>query len=347
MVEPDCMERPDMIKIGLIGCGAWGKNLLRTFFNLPGCVLLTGCDQDARQTEKLCSSYPEVKFTQNHQEIIDNPNLDAVVVATPPASHFQLCQAALQAGKDVFVEKPLVLDTQQGEELVGLARKKKKILMVGHIMEYHPATLKLKEYVDKGDLGRIYYLYSTRVNLGKVRDIENALWSFAPHDISMILFLLGQEPNSVTATGQCYLQKDKGIEDVVFMSMHFEDGTMAHVHVSWLDPHKERRLTVVGDKKMAVFDDTQSEKIWIYDKGVDTKQDYNTYGEYLSLRFGDVLIPQIPSTEPLKTECQHFIDCVKNRTAPRSDGRDGLRVSRVLDAAQRSLKAGGAPVKIK
>jgi len=336
-----------MIKIGLIGCGAWGKNLLRNFYNLPGCVLVSCCDENPKQTEKLSSSYPEVKFTQNHREITENPNLDAVVVATPPASHFELCKAAILADKDVFVEKPLVLDTKQGQELVELAEKKKKILMVGHIMEYHSATLKLKEYIDQGELGRIYYLYSTRVNLGKVRDIENALWSFAPHDISMILFLLGKSPNLITATGQCYLQKEKGVEDVVFMNMHFEDGTMAHVHVSWLDPHKERRLTVVGDKKMAVFDDASSaEKIWIYDKGVDTKLDYNTYGEYLNLRFGDILIPQIPSTEPLKTECQHFIDCIKNRTTPRSDGRDGLRVSQVLDAAQRSLKMGGAPVKI-
>jgi predicted dehydrogenase len=336
-----------MIKIGLIGCGAWGKNLLRNFSNLPGCVLLSCCDENPKLIENLRPSYPKAEFTQKSAEIIENPNLDAVVIATPPASHFQLCQEAILADKDVFVEKPLVLDTKQGEELVELAEKNRKILMVGHIMEYHTAILKLKEYVDKGELGRVYYLYSTRVNLGKVRDIENALWSFAPHDISMILFLLEMEPTSVTATGRCYLQKDKGIEDVVFMNMHFEDGTMAHVHVSWLDPHKERRLTVVGDKKMAVFDDTRSaEKIWIYDKGVDTKQDYSTYGEYLSLRFGDVLIPQIPSTEPLKTECQHFIDCVQNRKRPRSDGKDGLRVSKVLDAAQRSLKMGGSPVKI-
>jgi predicted dehydrogenase len=336
-----------MIKIGLIGCGAWGKNLLRNFSNLPGCVLLSCCDENAKQIEKLRSGYPKVEFTQDDKEIIGNPNLDAVVISTPPASHFRLCKEAILADKDVFVEKPLVLEVKEGEELVGLAEKKKKILMVGHIMEYHAATLKLKEYIDRGELGKVYYLYSTRVNLGKVRDIENALWSFAPHDISMILFLLEKEPVSVTAAGQCYLQPRKGVEDVVFMTMHFADGVMAHIHVSWLDPHKDRKLTVVGDKKMAVFDDTHSaEKIWIYDKGVETKQDYNTYGEYLSLRFGDVLIPRIPGTEPLKTECQHFIDCVKNRRTPRSDGRDGLRVSKVLDAAQRSLKMGGSPVKI-
>jgi predicted dehydrogenase len=337
-----------MVKLGLIGCGDWGKNLLRNFANLPECVLLSCCDENPKQIEKLCPNYPGVKFTKDPKEIIENPNLDAVVISTPPASHFELSKAAILADKDVFVEKPLVLKVKEGEELVDLAEKKKKILMVGHIMEYHAATLKLKEYIDKGELGKIYYLYSTRVNLGKVRDIENALWSFAPHDISMILFLLEKEPISVTATGECYLQKDKGIEDVVFLNMQFEDGIMAHVHVSWLDPHKERRLTVVGEKKMAVFDDSKSaEKIVIYDKGVNIKTDYSTYGEYLSLRFGDILIPQIESTEPLKVECQYFIDCVQNRKAPRSDGRDGLRVLKVLDAAQRSLKMGGSPVEIR
>ncbi len=334
-----------MIKIGLIGCGAWGKNLLRNFANLPGCELLSCCDENPKQTERLGPNYPKVEFTQDPKEIIENPNLDAVVISTPPASHFNLCKAAILADKDVFVEKPLVLEVKEGEELVKLAEEKKKVLMVGHIMEYHAATLKLKEYIDKGELGKVYYLYSTRVNLGKVRDIENALYSFAPHDISMILFLLGKDPISVTATGECFLQK--GIEDVAFMTMHFPGGAMAHVHVSWLDPHKDRKLTVVGNKKMAVFDDTRSaEKIWIYDKGVDTKADYSTYGEYLSLRFGDILIPKIESTEPLKVECQHFIDCVQNRKTPRSDGEDGLRVLKVLDAAQRSLKMGGTPVKI-
>ena len=319
--------------------------MLRNFSNLPGCVLLSCCDEDPKQIEKLCPSYPKVQFTQDQKEIIENPNLDAVVISTPPASHFKLCKAAILADKDVFVEKPLVLDVKEGEELVALAEEKKKILMVGHIMEYHAATLKLKEYIDKGELGKVYYLYSTRVNLGKVRDIENALWSFAPHDISMILFLLGENPISVTAAGECYLQK--GIEDVAFMTLHFADGVMAHVHVSWLDPHKDRKLTVVGNKKMAVFDDTRSaEKIWIYDKGVETKQDYSTYGEYLSLRFGDIMIPQIESTEPLKVECQHFIECVQSRKTPRSNGRDGLRVLKVLDAAQKSLKMGGSPVKI-
>ncbi len=334
-----------MIKIGLIGCGAWGKNLLRNFANLPGCVLISCCDENPKQMERLRPNYPGIEFTQDHKDIIENPNLDAVVISTPPASHFELCKSAILADKDVFVEKPLVLQVRDGEELVKLAEEKKKILMVGHIMEYHAATLKLKEYMDKGELGEIYYLYSTRVNLGKVRDMENALWSFAPHDISMILFLLEKEPVSVTATGKSYIQK--GIEDVAFMTVHFADGVMAHIHVSWLDPHKDRKLTVVGSKKMAVFDDTQSaEKIWIYDKGVDTRLDYNTYGEYLSLRTGDILIPKIGTTEPLKSECQHFVECVEKRKTPRSDGQDGLRVLKILDAGERSLEMQGSPVEV-
>jgi predicted dehydrogenase len=333
------------VKIGQIGIGAWGKNLLRTFGSLPGVSVPVACDSDAAQLSKLAASFKGVEFTSDPEKIINDKSLDAVVIATPPASHFDLASKALETGKDVFVEKPLVLSIEHGRKLVEIAEQNKRILMVGHIMEYHPASLKLKEYIDSGMLGKIHYLYATRVNLGKVRDIENSLWSFAPHDISLIVFLLGQMPSRVTATGAAYLQKD--IEDVSFLTMHFADKTMAHIHVSWLDPHKERKLTVVGSKMMAVFDDTgSSEKIWLYDKGVETKLDYNTYGEYLSVRAGDITIPRIDSTEPLKLECQHFIDCIKNRTQPRSDGRDGLKVLTILSAAQISMEQGGAPMEI-
>lgn len=337
-----------MTRLGLIGLGTWGKNLLRNFSNLPECEVLVCCDQKKEQLEKIQNIYPKFKFVQNYKEVLKDKDVDAVVIATPPDSHFEIAYQAISFEKDVFVEKPMVLKVEEGEKLLKVAKDKKRILMVGHIMEYHSAVLKLKEYVKGGELGDVYYLYATRVNLGKVRDIENALWSFAPHDISMILFLLGKEPKTVTATGQCYLQKKKGIEDVAFLTLHFDDGVMAHIHVSWLDPHKERKLTIVGNKKMAVFDDMRSaEKIWIYDKGVDTKLDYNTYGEYLSLRFGDILIPKIDSSEPLKAECQHFIQCVNDRNTPRSDGEDGLRILKVLEAAQRSLEKGGTPEEIK
>jgi predicted dehydrogenase len=334
------------VSIGQIGLGAWGRNLLRTFYNIPEAKFKLGCDVDTGQLSKISAAFPGVSWTKDYSELVSDPGIDAVVIATPPADHFKLASRALEAGKHVFVEKPLVLNVEDGKKLIELAQKNDRILMVGHIMEYHPASLKLKEYISIGKLGRVYYLYSSRVNLGKVRDIENSLWSFAPHDISMIMFLLGKMPIGVTSTGASYLQKN--IEDVTFLTLHFDDKTMAHIHVSWLDPHKERKLTVVGSKMMAVFDDTEStEKIKLYDKGVDTKLDYNTYGEYLSLRAGDILIPKIESTEPLMAECSHFIECVMNKTRPTSDGEDGLRVLTVLTAAQKSMEKGGAPVEIK
>ncbi|MEE9552888.1 MAG: Gfo/Idh/MocA family oxidoreductase [candidate division Zixibacteria bacterium] len=333
------------VKLGQIGLGAWGRNLLRTFYNLSDVKVKIGCDSDSTRLSAMSSSFPGVVWTKNVEEVISDPDIDAVVIATPPASHFELASSAMKAGKDVFVEKPLVLNIEDGRKLVSMAREKDRILMVGHIMEYHPATLKLKEYIENDKLGRVYYLYSSRVNLGKVRDIENSLWSFAPHDISMIMFLLGDAPIRVTAAGASYLQEK--IEDVSFMTIHFADGIMAHIHVSWLDPHKERKLTVVGSKMMAVFDDTQSsEKIRLYDKGVEMKRDYATYGEYMSLRAGDIVIPRVNSKEPLQAECDHFIQAVKNRTQPRSDGYDGLMVLSVLTAAQKSMENGGAPIDI-
>lgn len=330
------------IKIGLIGVGAWGRNLARNFATLPGCELAAVCDDEPKRAGLVAELAPAARFTNQPDDLCNDPSLQAVVVSTPPASHYELGKRVLESGKDLFVEKPLVLDIAQGEDLVRLAETKKRILMVGHIMVYHPATLKLKEYIQKGEFGEVYYLYASRVNLGKVRDIENALWSFAPHDVSMVLYFLEKLPVRVIATGQAYLQP--GIEDVCFMTMHFATGQMAHIHVSWLDPHKDRKVTIVGSKKMAVFDDSASaEKIWIYDKGVNTHPDYSTYGEYLALRTGDILIPKVESKEPLRLECQHFIDCVRERKAPRSDGKSGLDVLKVLEAAQRSLKAGGAP----
>ncbi len=334
-----------MIRIGQVGLGAWGKNLLRNFYYLPGCELGIGCDQDAQRLERFRREYPSVRFTTDFGEILSDQKLQAVVVATPPESHYSLAKASLKAGKDVFVEKPLVLRLEEGEELVELANRKRRVLMVGHIMEYHPATLKLKDLIKGGVLGRVYYLYSTRVNLGKVREIENALWSFAPHDVSIILYLLEEEPVRVTANGMAYLRE--GIEDVAFATLYFEGGMLAHIHVSWLDPHKIRKVTVVGQKKMAVFDDMESaEKIRIYDKGVDYSRDYESYGEYLSLRHGDILIPRLNLVEPLRSECEHFLSCVEERATPRSDGKDGLRVLKVLGAAQKSLENGGTPVEI-
>ena len=337
------MTKP--VEVGQVGIGAWGKNILRNLATINRCHVRLACDNNDTVLASASELYRGINLTARYEDILADDSIDAVVIATPPDLHFEMAMQAIDAGKDVFVEKPLVLNVADGIKLVEKAEKNNRILMVGHIMEYHPVSTFLKKYVDDGILGEIYYLYSSRINLGRVRNIENSLWSFAPHDISLILFLLDKLPKRVTAAGADYLQQ--GIEDVSFLTMHFADKTMAHVHVSWLDPHKERKLTIVGSKKMLVFDDTRAtEKVWLYDKGVEAKLNYDSYAEYLSLRVGDIVIPQVPSGEPLNIECNHFIDCVEKRIRPRSDGRDGLRVLAVLQAAQSSLKQGGAPVDV-
>ena len=294
---------------------------------------------------RIAAEYPGLETTTDLQKIYDRDDYDAVVIATQPESHFSLAREFLLRGKHVFVEKPMVLDLADGEELPRLAKQQRQILMVGHILEYHQAFEKVKQMIADGELGDIYYIYTSRVNLGIIRQTENSLWSFAPHDISIILIFMNREPVRVVSTGQSFIQP--GIEDVVFTTLHFADGKMAHIHVSWLDPHKVRKVTVVGAKKMAVIDDMEStEKIRIYDKGVNFTGDYSAYSEYLTLRIGDILIPKIKNAEPLKLECQHFIDCILNNKTPRSDGEDGLRVVRVLNAAQESLKQGGVPVEL-
>ncbi len=301
------------------------------------------CDSDKKVVSRVATEYPGVEATTEVQKIYDRDDYDAVVIATPPEAHYELAKEFLLRGKHVFVEKPMVLDLKHGEELNRLTKQQRRLLMVGHILEYHPAFEKVKAMIDTGDLGDVYYIYTSRVNLGVIRQTENSLWSFAPHDISIILMFMNQQPVRVVSTGQSFIQP--GIEDVVFTTLHFADGKMAHIHVSWLDPHKIRKVTVVGSKKMAVIDDMEaSEKIRIYDKGVNFTGNYTAYGEYLSLRIGDILIPNIKNQEPLKIECQHFIDCILNNKIPRSDGDDGLRVVRVLNAAQESLKQGGVPI---
>jgi predicted dehydrogenase len=307
---------------------------------------------DGDRCSGLLNGVPEVESTTDPEDIFTNPDVDAVIIATPAPTHFELAKRAMEAGKDVFVEKPMTLTLEDAEELVRLSDKLERVLMVGHLLEYHPGVLKMKELLDAGELGDAYYLYSERVNLGKIRKDENALWSFAPHDISIILYLLDEEPVEVAARGAAYIQD--GIEDVVFLWMRFSDDRLAQIHVSWLDPHKVRRTTLVGSKKMVVFDDMQAgEKIRVYDKGVNGNGNGNGkngkfvgFDEALSLRFGEVTIPALPTAEPLRLECQHFIKCVEDRARPRSDARDGLRVVRVLDAAQRSLESGGNAVKL-
>lgn len=336
----------EKVKIGQIGVGNWGKNLLRAFCSNPQVDLIQVCELSSEIREQVENEYPKLNLTSEFDNLLENDDINAIVIATQPSTHYELAKKALLKGKHVFVEKPMVLNVTHGEELVQLSEDKDLILMVGHILEYHPAFIKLKELANNGELGEIYYIYATRVNLGVVRDFENSLWSFAPHDISVILMLMEQEPMRVICTGQGYLRKE--IEDVTFTTLHFADDKMAHIHVSWLDPHKIRKITVVGSKKMVVVDDMQpTEKMRIYNKGADFKGEYLGYGEAITLRTGDIKIPFIKMQEPLKLECQHFIECIKTGQKPKSDGADGLRVLKVLDAAQKSLNQGGIPVEIK
>ena len=333
-----------MITIGQVGLGYWGPNLLRNFATLAECQVKKCCDMDVRQLENIKRRYPFIELTQDYSELVNDPDIEALVVTTPAPTHYQLVKKALEAGKHVFVEKPITLDIGQAEELIDLAGRRERVLMVGHLLIYHPAVTKLKEYIDGGELGEIRYIYSSRLNLGKIRHDENAMWSFAPHDLSVALYLLGEEPAAASAQGMAYLQPD--VEDVVFMMVRFPQGKVSHLHVSWLDPHKVRRITVVGSRKMAVFDDMESaEKLRIYDRGVDNLH-YSSYGEFLTLRFGDIHIPKIDMKEPLRLECQHFLDCIRNNRRPLSDGLEGLQVLKILDAAERSLKNDGQLVRI-
>lgn len=332
----------DPLTIACVGAGYWGKNLVRVFNDLPRVHLKMVCDPDEEARNAVRRQYRSVEVASDYGRALRDEEVEAIVLAVPAAGHFQAGKDALEAGKHLYVEKPLALRAAEAAELVELASRRDRVLMVGHLLVYHPAVEMLKGMIDHGKLGDIYYLYSQRVNLGIVRKDENALWSLAPHDVAVMLHLLEQEPDSVSARGECYLQQ--GIEDVVFVNLHFGNGKMAQMQLSWLDPHKIRKLTIVGSRKMAVFDDMESaEKVRIYDKAAE-QGSYETYGESITLRFGDVVIPHVNMAEPLKLECRHFVECVREGRRPRSDGRDGLRVVRVLEAAQRSLRQNGAPV---
>ena len=333
----------ETVGIAVVGTGYWGANLVRNFAALPGARLVALCDTDAGRLAKTAARHPGVLATTRVEEVASHADVRGVVVAASAVQHYPIARLLLEAGKDVYVEKPLALQVDHAEELVLLARARDRILMVGHLLVHHPGVRYLKQMVQEGALGEVLYIYSQRVNLGKVRHDENALWSFAPHDLSVILHLLEMEPIDVAARGSAFLQST--VEDVVFLHLRFPGGKMAHVHVSWLDPHKLRKMTVVGSQKMVVFDDMEaSEKIRVYDKGIDRAGQIVSYGDALSVRSGDILIPRISLQEPLRIECQHFVDCVRERRTPLTDGAGGLRVVRVLAAAQQSLAAGGVPV---
>ncbi len=335
----------DKVRVGVVGLGYWGPNLARNFDRLPGAELAYCCDLDAGNLQKAHSLYPNAAVTDDYAQLLADDGLDAVVVATSVPTHYRLGKLAIEAGKHTFVEKPIALKAADAQDLLDTAEEYGVKLMVGHLLEYHPAVAKMKELIDGGELGKIFYAYANRLNLGKVRTDENALWSFGPHDISVLNYLTGDEPVEVSARGECYLQDD--VEDVVFGYIKYKSGVVGHLHVSWLDPHKSRKITVVGEKKMVVFDDMESErKITVYDKGATTtRTKFETYGEFVTLHFGDIHIPKIGNDEPLRLECQHFVDCINDDATPRSDGRDALNVVKVLDAMEVSLREGGRPVK--
>jgi predicted dehydrogenase len=335
----------ERVRIAVAGAGYWGINHVRAFSRLPGAELVTICDPDPAALDRASRLAPAAAGAADLDQVLADPSVDALVLATPAVQHAAQARAALAAGKHVFVEKPMALSVSDAAAVVHAAEASERTLMVGHLMLYHPGFERLRELVRGGEMGEVYYLYSLRVNLGRLRKDENALWAFAPHDLSMILDLVESLPVSVAARGESYLQP--GVEDVVFVNLAFADRKMAQVQLSWLDPRKERRLTVVGSKKMVEFDDVHpTEKLRIYDKGYDRPPTFTQYGEYLTARLGDIHIPRLNMAEPLEIEVRHFVSCIAEGRRPRTGGQHGLAVVRVLDAAHRSLRSGGVPVPI-
>jgi len=324
----------ETIRVGVVGLGYWGPNLARNLGAIPGCELTWLCDASEERTTALQRSFPSARATADIGDLLADDELDAIVLATPVPTHAELAIAVAGAGKHCFVEKPLATNAADAQRAVGAAEHAGTILMVGHLLEYHPAVTRLKDLIDTKELGDLFYIYGNRLNLGKLRADENALWSLGAHDVSVALHLIGEEPEECLAQGASYVRE--GVQDVVFCYLRFPSGIVSHLHLSWLDPHKERRITVVGSRRMATFDDMLIEgKLTIYDKGFD--EDTRSWGEYIA-RSGDTFSPRIPNLEPLRIECEHFIDCIRTGATPRSDGQSGLRVVRVLEKLQLSLE---------
>ncbi len=335
-----------MINVGVIGCGYWGPNLIRNFNVLSNVELSMISDLDENRLTHVGMQYPNTTQTTNYKDILENPDVDAVVVATPMSTHFPLGSEVLKAGKHLFLEKPMATNSDDCRTLIDLAAKKNLQIMVGHTFIYTSAVNKIKSLMDGGEMGDIHYVNIERVNLGLFQKDANVVWDLAPHDISMLNFLFGSKPCKVNATGGCFVQKDLGIEDVAFITLEYPDGRLANIHVSWLDPCKIRRCTFVGSRKMLVYDDmSPSEKIRVFDKGVDVQPHYDNFGEFqLLYRSGDIFSPHIDSAEPLKAEAAHFIDVIEGKAIGQSTGQHGLEVVQVLEQACESLKAGGKPL---
>lgn len=334
------------LKVGVIGCGYWGPKLARNIAEIPDAELAMVSDLQDERLAEVTGLYPQAVGTKNYHDIL-NGDIDAVIIATPVNTHYPLAKDALQAGKHVLVEKPITSDTDQAQELVDLARKKSLKLMVGHTFEYNPAVEAVRQVIQSGELGKIYYLNSTRVNLGLLQPDINVMWDLAPHDLSILRFILESDPISVNARGGVYVNTHRNLHEVVYMIVNFANGAMANLRLSWLDPVKQRRLTVVGDKKMLVYDDIAADKVVIFDKGVEVPPYSVTEEEFhASYRHGDETAVDFEWVEPLRTECSHFLDCIRTGETPRSSGEIGLTVLKVLETAQRSLMNNGEELEI-
>jgi predicted dehydrogenase len=340
------------VTLAQLGCGYWGPNLLRNFVAQRDCRVKWVADASPARRAYVEVTYPHVRTIDDWQPVLDDPDVDAVIVATPASTHHEIVRAALEAGKDVFVEKPLAMSTRDADELVSLVGTTDRVLMAGHTFLYNDAVRRVKRYLDDGELGDVYYIYSQRLNLGQVRSDVNAWWNLAPHDVSILLYLMdGELPVSVAAHGVAFIQP--GIHDVVFATLHWASGLAAHIQVSWLDPGKVRKMTLVGSRKMIVYDDIADDKLAIVDKGVDRvphigeRMDYDAVpAVQLVHRQGDILLPRVPFREPLSVEAAHFVECLRTRAAPLSGPRHARDVVAVLEAGDISLQEGGRPMPV-
>ncbi len=334
------------MKMAVIGCGYWGPNLIRNFIQSNKVRELTCCDLDQTRLDRMKNLYPSVKVLLDYKELLKKPDLDAVAIATPVKTHHPIAKDFLDHGKHVFVEKPLTHSYESALDLVKLGEEKQKVIMVGHTFEYTAAVRKIKDIVENGELGKILYVSCVRVNLGLFQPDINVVWDLAPHDISIITYIVGEPPVSVNSQGKAHFKQ--GIEDVATTTLNFKNGVIAFIHNSWLDPNKIRRTTIVGTRRMLVYDDIEpQEKIKIFDKGVDVPPYYDTYAEFqFSYRYGDIRSPRIDDYEPLKKECEHFLQCIENGKCPLSDGYSGLKVVSILEAASKSLKLRGKAVPV-
>ena len=334
------------LKVGVVGCGYWGPNLIRNFRSLPDCQLKIMCDLSQQRLMHLKTLYPEVQRGMDYEHMLNGVELDAVVIATAVKSHYPMAKASLLAGKHTFIEKPMASSSEQCEELIAIAQKKGLVLMIGHTFLYAPPVRKIREIVDSGDIGEIRYICARRLNLGLFQNDINVAWDLAPHDISIILSVIGELPITVNCRGSAHIRE--GIEDVTTMCLGFAKQRTAIIHSSWLDPRKVREMTIVGSKRMIVYDDVAPlEKIRIFDTRVESPPHYDTFAEFqYAYHYGDMYVPYIKQEEPLKTECQHFLDCIKHGTPPLTDGKQGLELVRILEASTKSLEKGGAPVEL-